>query len=399
VNKYKHIPIGEICSIIKGLTGIAKAIPGQYPLVTTGPNRKTCNTYQFDTDAVCIPIVSSSGHGKKSLNYVHFQSGRFALGTILAAVIPKNPQQLLAAFLHRYLEYYKDQKIVPLMKGAANVTLALKDLSKIEIPVPPIEEQVSFVNRFNRLNSLINELQQENQSQVLYLSLLRQTFLRELIEGGISPDIKGGEYMQEYNLTPIKQEEIPIENCDNILWCRLGEICEVIKGNIGITKSIPGEYPLIALSKERLFHNEYQFNCKGVIIPLISSSGHGHASMNRIHYQEGKFSVGNILCCVYPKYDGILNMRFVFNYLDMFKELLFVRKMKGAANVSLSISSIAETPIPLVPINIQNKYEVFVNICDKMETQINHRKIMEQKLRLTILREEFQIDSERTISH
>lgn len=80
--------LGEICSIEKGTTPIQKAIPGKYPLVVTADNRLSCSTYQFDGCAVCIPLISSSGHGKKDLRTLHYQTGKFALGNILCAVIP-----------------------------------------------------------------------------------------------------------------------------------------------------------------------------------------------------------------------------------------------------------------------------------------------------------------------
>ncbi len=58
----------------------------------------------------------------------------------MAAIIPKNDDEISAAFLHQYLLFYKNSKIVPLMRGAANVSLAIKDVAKIEIPLPPINE-------------------------------------------------------------------------------------------------------------------------------------------------------------------------------------------------------------------------------------------------------------------
>ena len=121
MSQWKKVKIGDICKIVKGTTGIASAEPGEYPLVVTAEERKTCSSYQFDCEAVCIPLVNSSGHGKKSLKNVHYQSGKFALGTILCAVIPNNPEQLEARFLHQYLQFYKDTILVPLMKGAATV--------------------------------------------------------------------------------------------------------------------------------------------------------------------------------------------------------------------------------------------------------------------------------------
>ena len=155
MKNYPKKTIGELCNIVKGETGIASAIAGEYPLVVTAKDRKTSATYQFDTQAVCIPLVSSSGHGKKSLNYVHYQEGKFALGTILAAVIPKNNLEISADFLHQYLLFYKDIKIVPLMRGAANVSLAVKDIAKIEIPLPPIDEQKDFIVFFNKFYYII----------------------------------------------------------------------------------------------------------------------------------------------------------------------------------------------------------------------------------------------------
>ena len=69
----KYYSIGELCTITKGSTSIMKAVPGPYPLVTTGPERKSSIDYDFDDEAVCIPLVSSTGHGHKSLNYIHYQ--------------------------------------------------------------------------------------------------------------------------------------------------------------------------------------------------------------------------------------------------------------------------------------------------------------------------------------
>ena len=75
----RWLRIGDICSVEKGVTGLAAATPGEYPLVATGAERRSAQTYQFDTPAVCIPLVSSTGHGKKTLNYVHFQEGKVCM--------------------------------------------------------------------------------------------------------------------------------------------------------------------------------------------------------------------------------------------------------------------------------------------------------------------------------
>lgn len=177
MSQWKKVKIGDICKIVKGTTGIASAEPGQYPLVVTAEERKSCSSYQFDCEAVCIPLVSSSGHGKKSLKNVHYQSGKFALGTILCAVIPNNPDELDARFLHQYLQFYKDTVLVPLMKGAANVSLSMKDIATVEFPLPPIEKQRELCKVLDVYNELQNELKnQESLINKLFHTILKDAF-------------------------------------------------------------------------------------------------------------------------------------------------------------------------------------------------------------------------------
>ena len=273
MSEWKKVKIGDICKIVKGTTGIASAEPGQYPLVVTAEERKTCSTYQFDCEAVCIPLVSSSGHGKKSLKNVHYQSGKFALGTILCAVIPNNPQKLDARYLHQYLQFYKDIILVSLMKGAANVSLSMKDIATVEFPLPPIERQRELSNLFVSLQENQKELSAEYEKQTDYAKLLRQNILQEAIEGKLTavwrkqnpvqkgnPDydaealfeqIQKGEVSpslqpasqfsatpsagsnaarnsRSKSLSPITDEEKTFEIPDGWKWVRLGEICEYI---------------------------------------------------------------------------------------------------------------------------------------------------------------------------
>ena len=42
----------DICEFEKGSTGLAQSIPGEYPLVATGVERRSCDSFQFETKAV-----------------------------------------------------------------------------------------------------------------------------------------------------------------------------------------------------------------------------------------------------------------------------------------------------------------------------------------------------------
>jgi type I restriction enzyme S subunit len=251
----------DICDFQKGETGLAKAEPGDYPLVTTGAERKTCNTFQFDTRAVCIPLVSSTGHGHASLNNVHYQEGKFALGTILVALTAKDVQELDIQFLHLYLSQLKDQVLVPLMSGAANVALSVTKVKGVEIPLPAIERQTEIVEHFKSIVSEENHLKDELTYQQTLLEKLRQQILREAIEGKLTSDwraanpnvesarellrrideekvelVKTKKIRKQKLLPPTTDKEKPFELPEKWEWSRVGELTSISSGK-GFTKS------------------------------------------------------------------------------------------------------------------------------------------------------------------
>lgn len=87
----------------------------------------------------------------------------------------------------------------------------------------------------------------------------------------------------------------------------------------------------------------------------MSSTGHGHASLKRLHYASGKFAVANIIAACVPRDDAGVDARFLFHYLQHFKDAEIVTRMKGTANVSLSITNLAAVPIALPPLLEQRR--------------------------------------------
>ena len=122
---------------------------------------------------------------------MHYQEGRFALGTlgtILVALTSKDENVLNIQFLHLYLFQLKDQILVPLMSGAANVTLSIKKIKNIEIPLPPIERQGEIVENFKSIAMEEGALKSELTHQQTLLKKLRQQILQEAIEGKLTVD-------------------------------------------------------------------------------------------------------------------------------------------------------------------------------------------------------------------
>lgn len=155
---FPQYDLSDICKLSKGKTGIQKAIAGEFPLVVTTTERKSCNTYQFDEPTVCIPLVSSRGHGVASLNHVYYQEGKFALGSILCGVTVMDKSLVSAKYLYYYFECTKDYTLVPLMKGGANVSMTVSDIAKVKVPIPSISEQKEIIAKLEVLDEYCNIL-------------------------------------------------------------------------------------------------------------------------------------------------------------------------------------------------------------------------------------------------
>jgi type I restriction enzyme S subunit len=143
--------------MVKGTAPTLKTPPGSFPLVVTADFRRTADTWQLEGPAVCIPLVSSTGHGDAALHRVHYQEGKFALANLLVALLPKNPSVCCAKYLYYFLMARKDELLVPLMQGTANVSLKEQDIAGVEIPLPQLAEQRNIVAQIEELSAKVEE--------------------------------------------------------------------------------------------------------------------------------------------------------------------------------------------------------------------------------------------------
>ena len=130
------IRIGDLCVIRDGLSQNMAAVPGDYILVVPAEDRKTAEHWDFEGKAVCIPLVSSAGHGKADIKRLHYQEGKFALANTMCALFVKDEAIILPRYLFLFLSAMCQELLVPLMCGATNVTMSSNQLADVVIPVP-----------------------------------------------------------------------------------------------------------------------------------------------------------------------------------------------------------------------------------------------------------------------
>jgi type I restriction enzyme S subunit len=377
--------LGDICTITKGETGIMKAIPGPYTMVALGEADKTHNEYQFDTKAVIIPLVSSTGHGHASMKRVKYQEGKFALGSILCAVIPKDEKIVLAKYLHIYLHWNREELLVSQMKGMANVSLPMNKIADVLVIVPSIEKQKEIIDLEKKLVERELEAEKLFSDQLTQLSNLNQAILQEAVQGKLvkqdPKDEPASELLKrikaekaksgkkEKPLPPIKPEEIPFEIPESWVWCRLGKICSKIGSGStpkGSNYSKTG-YPFFRsqnIYNEGLVYNDIKFvsdevqnQMNGTIVfandILLNITG---GSLGRCSLVSNDFNEGNVsqhVCIIRPlKVDVNFFHKIVLS--PYFQRFVF-SSTTGAGREGLPKYNLEQFKVPLPPFPEQKR--------------------------------------------
>jgi type I restriction enzyme, S subunit len=303
--------LGDICTITKGETGIMKAISGAYTMVALGEANKTHTEFQFDTKAVIIPLVSSTGHGHASMKRVKYQEGKFALGNILCAVIPKNENFVLAKYLHIYLHWNREELLVSQMKGMANVSLSIGKIADVSVTVPSLEKQRQIVELEQKLVAKELIVEKLLTDQLTQLENLNQAILQEAVQGKLvkqnPKDEPASELLKrikaektksgkrEKPLPPIKVVEIPFEIPESWVWCRLGEICDVNPRNKADDELEVGFIPMPLVSQ--LFG----------VLPSFETRKWGAIKTGFTHFANNDVVVAKITPCFENSKAGIIS--------------------------------------------------------------------------------------------
>jgi len=380
--------LGDICTITKGETGIMKAIDGAYTMVTLGEANKTHNAYQFDTKAVIIPLVSSTGHGHASMKRVKYHDGKFALGSILCAVIPKDENFVLAKYLHIYLHWNREELLVSQMKGMANVSLPMNKIADVIVTVPSLEKQKEIVELEKKLVEKELEADKLYTHQLTLIENLNQAILQEAVQGKLVPqdptDEPASQLLErikaekaktgkkEKPLPPIKAEEIPFEIPENWVWCRLGEVLTIKSGkrihasdyrNEGIPFLRSGEIGSLGrgekvknelfISTEKYIEIKTKFGIPKQGDILIACIGGSIGNIWVVDEREFYFKDGNLVLI-----ESILEI--ITNYLLLYLKTPFFWKntILNATDSSynaLTIEKLNDAEFPLPPLSEQQR--------------------------------------------
>jgi len=136
----QHSLLGDVCDVRRGTTITQKtSSPGDIPVVAGGISPAYFHS-EANRPANTI-TVSGSGAGAGFVNF--FNVPIFA--SDCSTILPRDAGKLDVRYVHYFMKSKQSYIQTELKQGAAQPHVYAKDLAKIPIPLPPLEEQQRIV--------------------------------------------------------------------------------------------------------------------------------------------------------------------------------------------------------------------------------------------------------------
>lgn len=339
------------------------------------------------------------------------------------------------------IEYFKrfvrSQSFIKALevRGGIKTEIKPKHFLPLEINLPDINKQKEVVSFFRRIEDEIVDLGSEVQTQVDYLSKLRQAILQDAIEGKLTVEwrkcnlelvhnknhasellskirmeknclVKEGKIRKEKPLLPIVDNEKLFELPEGWIWCRLAQLSIKItdgthftpkykKDGIQFVSAKDIKSGSLSFDKCKFIsseeHNELFKRCNPEKFDLIiSKSGSiGTVVLNEFDHQFSLFEslalVKYFQSFVYPKYFK-LALQFACNNLKR-------EQIRGVAVKHLHLEVLRTLLVALPPYYEQQaivlRVEEIMGIINELEKQVIQRKEQTEMLMQSILKESF----------
>ena len=328
--KYPRVKLSELCDFRKGTFPTQATPPGPYPMVVTAQERKTSDRFDFEGPAVCIPLISSSGHGKASMIRIHYQEGQFACANLLFGLLAKQPGELDMKYLYHILSQRLERLFCPLMKGTANVSMRMEDAVQVEFPLPPLEEQQRLVAEIERLRAIVESAESFAANWRIEPIADGSQYERVPLGSLIEESLYGTSEKAEYRDTGV-----PVLRICNIAFCDFA---------LDDLKRL--DLPEYDLLKYKLQSDDF----------LIVRSNGNPALVGKCAVWPGgeeNYVYASYLIRFRFKKD-LVNPRYVMFFLMSDEGRSLLSPQQGGGTYNISATSFQAVPIPLPPLKIQN---------------------------------------------
>jgi type I restriction enzyme, S subunit len=332
---------------------------GQYPIYGSGGIMSKADQYLCEAGTTII--------GRKgTINSPIYVSERFWNVDTAFGLSPFG--------IHKKLFYYYclSYNFKKLDKSTTIPSLAKTDLLQIEIPLPPVEEQLRIVAKIEELFSDLDKGIETLKIAKEQLKVYRQAVLKYAFEGRLTnPDLEDG--------------ELPIS------WTRkeLNDVCVMKAGFFVKASEIAdfrdnGSFPCYGGNGLRGYVKGYTH--QGTF-PLIGRQG---ALCGNVHLVEGSFHATEHAVVVTPK--SAIDVKWLYHKLSYMK---LNKYSTGTAQPGLSVNKLLPLEIDVPTelkeqIDIVQEIESRLSVCDKIEESIEQGLQQAEALRQSILKKAFE---------
>ena len=335
-NGVKYLTLGETCDIKTG-AGITKKDAdkdGIYPIISGGI--EPLGMYNISNrKANTVTIARAGGAG-----YVNYINKDFYLNDKCFSVIPTGDYSDIIDSRFLYFVLKNKEKDIMDMKSAGSVpTINTQKVSKISIPVPPLEIQQEIVGMLNSFTELEAELEAE-------LTKRKQQY-------------------EHYRDHLLSFENISGEG-GQVEWLTLGDIAEIGTGSSNTEDAVEdGQYPFFVRSQEPLLKDSYEFDETAII-----TAGDGVGVGKVFHFIDGKYALHQRAYRIHPTKQDV-NAKYLFQLMRA-KFYDYISKKGFHSSVSsIRKPMLINFPVPLPRPEIQERIVYVLDNFDAVCNDLN----------------------------
>ncbi len=285
-----------------------------------------------------------------------------------------------------------------IIKNASATTLPIINKSKFEklfLPLPPLAEQKRIVEKIEELLALVDDLETNKTDLQSYIKQAKTKVLEMAVRGELvsqNPDDEPASVLLERIKNEQKsskskgkitehnthyEEELLFDIPENWVWCRLGEVCEIIMGQSPKSENISKKGKLefhqgkIFFTSKYIQSSESYTNEITKIAPKNSVLICVRAPVGEVNITNRKLCIGRGLCSIVPLQE--MSEIFVYYWTKILKEK-FIQKATGSTFTSISMDIIRNEIIPLPPLAEQKR------IVEKIEEIFSALEFIEESL-------------------
>ena len=376
----------------------------KYSIYATSIQSKVINVvyYKYD-NGVIIPFTEDFRHAYKGAILMCIEGGSAGkkIALINRDVCFGNKLCMLNSITisNKYIYYYLQS---PLFQGAFRngITgiiggVSIKKIKGMWLPLPPLSEQKRIIAKVEELMSFVDQYATAstklNTLNATFPNQMKKSILQQAVMGNLVPQdpsdepaslllkkieeekkrlIKEGKIKKQKPLPEITEDEIPFDIPESWEWVRIGDIFRIgtgltpLKGNALFYDGGTIPWVTSALTSER-YITQTDSNVTKYAVEHTNLTVYPIHSLVIAMYGQGKTrgqvsellieATTNQACAVleyylyYPELTEYTYNYFMFNY-DVLR-----KKAEGTSQPNLNLKKIAETIIPIPPLDEQKR--------------------------------------------